>query len=413
MDQKLRALRENRITIGDPNSLKSNHIVVLGLHDASRYRAKLSVWLPKLHLGEATLVIIDNFSTDDTWEWAKEFFNQELSDKNVFLIRNQMNFGGYGSVALNMDLLGRAEWITTLHQDDMYSPSHYRAHSAATLESPMNLGMISSEAVSVDKNGRTLGYPKAAWLLEDQATPIDIFLAHLKLHVFPFSGATFRVKMLKDIAIPWHSTAFPDTELVMRACSAWQFKYLSEPKVEYFENAASESHVLTNEQRFNGAFFALVRVFRDQSFRKLCESAGSTQIQSFVQAIDEGITVRIKNPDLRKLLKVIAQESVVEALGPNPTSARLLAEYYGAIGDLQATRLLNDLSNRNSALVDAALTSEHRNDMQSFSQIFKLFLLRTASVVPRRILKCLFVELMKRKCGRVLFPAWNFKWKKK
>lgn len=413
MDTMLTLLRKNRITIGDPTLLFSNHLVVLGLYEASRYRDKLTDWLPKLHLGDATLVVIDNFSQDDTWEWARGFFISELFDSNVFLIRNQMNFGGYGSIASNMDLLGSAKWITTLHQDDMYSPSHVDAHSAAILEATDDLGMISSEAVSVDGNGRILGYPKAAWLLDDSATPIDIFLAHLKLHVFPFSGASFRVKLLQDIGIPWHSTAFPDTELVMRASADWRFKYLNEPQVEYFENAVSESHLLTNEQRHNGAFFALVRVFRDQSFKKLCERTDFSQIQAFAEAIDEGITVRIGNLEMRKLLKVIAQESIVEVLGPNPTSSRLLAEYYGSIGDVQATRLLNDLSFSDPSELNASHHASSDNQSKSFRQIFKLLILRTASLFPRRMLKSVFVLLMKSKWGKSLFPAWDFKWKKK
>lgn len=405
-------LRKNRLTIGEQQSLDSKHLVVLGLHESSRYRNKIMTWLPRIDFGQTSLVIIDNHSVDDTWNWARELIDSQALNCKLFLIRNQMNYGGFGTLASNLDLLNNAEWITTLHQDDKYEPNHIRAHSIAISNASEKVGIVSSEAVSVDENGKKLGYPKAAWLLGNNASPVDVFLAHLKLHALPFSGASFRTNLLNQVVIPWHSTAFPDTELVMRAASTWSYKYLEEPKVQYFENPTSESHLLADTQREYGAYLALVRVFRDSSFMALCKQVDKSQLEAFITAVQDGVLLRIKNNELRQTLQIIAQEALVEAVGPNRYSSKILGNFYSSIGDVQATRLLDDL---------AALPNFHRNrsvnmtklSYQPASTNFKTFILKLAGVIPRKALKFIFSSIMKTKLGKRLFPSWDFKWTKK
>lgn len=408
----INSLNVERITVGDPADLASKQIVVLGLYESSRFRLKIMQWLPRLDFGKTTLVIIDNHSMDDTWTWLQGLIKSQSLECKTFLIRNQMNFGGYGSLASNLDLLNKAEWITTLHQDDFYEPDHINAHSSVIAKAPENLGIVSSEAVSVDERGKKLGYPKPAWLLGNEASPVDVFLAHLKLHALPFSGASFRTTLLEQIAIPWHSTAFPDSEIIMRAATKWRYTYLTVPKVEYFENPASESHLLTDKDREAGVYFALVRVFRDSSFFSLCEKVELRDLESFTLAINDGIATRVKNPELRHNLQVIAQESIVEALGPNRFSSGILAEFYRSMGDVQATRLLDDLA--------GSLQFRNNNDASPLlfekqlpKMTLKIIFLRLASFLPRIVLKKAFVTLMKTKIGKRLFPIWNFTWKKR
>lgn len=412
MNSMLEALREKRLTIGDLANLETKHIVVLGLFESSRYRSKIMQWLPSMDFGDSTLVAIDNNSSDDTWTWLQDLFRSQVLNCKFFLIRNQMNYGGYGTLTSNLDLLKKAEWITTLHQDDHYEPSHITSHSSAISNASESVGIVSSESVSVDDKGKKLGYPKAAWLLGKEASSVDVFLAHLKLHSLPFSGASFRSDLLEQYAIPWHSNAFPDTELVMRAASKWTYIYLEEPKVKYFENPVSESHLLSENHRSFGAYFALVRVFRDTSFFSLCRQVDQSQLESFTRAIHDGIFVRIKNPDLRQSLQVIAQEAIIESIGPNKFSSRILAQFYSSIGDNQATQFLNNLAGRSNS----ALETEPESTLPDLKQPnipLKVVFLKVTGSLPQAVLKTIFVAIMKTKIGKNFFPNWNFTWKKK
>lgn len=121
--------------------------------------------------------------------------------------------------------------------------------------------MICSEAKSRSEANKTIPYPRANWLLRQDADPIAVFLSNLKNHTYPFSGATFAREVLERFPIPWHSTAFPDTEIVMKMCVEYKVRFSTEVTVEYLENAESESHSLSSSQREFGAFQALIRVF--------------------------------------------------------------------------------------------------------------------------------------------------------
>jgi len=143
------------------------------------------------------------------------------------------------------------------------------SHIENSNEASNFLGMSCFEAISVNIEGKRLGYPCGAWFLGPDPRAADIFIAHLKNHSYPFSGASFRTSMLREISIPWHSTAFPDAEIVLRALPFWSFKYLQSATVKYLENPDSESHALSTEHRDFGGFLALVRVFKSDGFQCL------------------------------------------------------------------------------------------------------------------------------------------------
>ena len=397
--------------------------VFLGVYNASPYFKKIEGWLERLNLAGANLVVVDNASTDGTWDWIHDQLIPLLGDSWITSVRNPINVGGYGSLALNLDLVEKSKWLMTLHQDDSYSPDHVLGHLDAIQAADNSLGMISSEATSFTPNGDRLSYPRGAWLLGSAPEPADVFLAHLRSHSYPFSGASFRGDLLNSIQVPWHSTSFPDTEIVLRAAACWRFAYLSRSTVQYLENPTSESHALDQSQIEHGVFLALVRVFRSYEFARLVDELNVSSLDNFALGINSALRARLSNPSLLGLLQAIAQESLMHATGPIPASAFMLAGAFRGLGDHQASSTLDSLSgiasgqsqthfrlskekiifSDHTSTVDREIT----NDLKTIAWIPTVL-----GDFPKWISKIIYLTALKLAPVRRKRPDWDFRWKK-
>lgn len=381
------------------------HVVFLGIYNAERFIPKIGKWLPNLRFGDSALVIADNASTDNSLEMVTELALK--SPVPYALIRNTQNYGGYGNLAVNLEHLQNARWVTTLHQDDAYAANHLTGHIEILNNSPENLGMIASEAKSIDVRGRSVPYPRASWLLEPGADPVTIFLAHLKQHVFPFSGATFAKQALLDFPIPWHSTAFPDTELVMKMVADYRLTFAPGITVEYLENPQSESHSLSHSHRDLGAFQALIRTFAHPNYSKICKAVHPESQGKFLTALEEGIQARIHDPQLRKILIQTSLELSTEHLGMNPHIAERLVQVYADAKDYRAVEVLENLSSKIRQDVTFERENSHQKQRTNWVRGWLLNLLR---LVPRNLRTILIRGLVASSTGRKLFKSWDFDW---
>jgi len=415
----IRELRHAREIIGELACLKQDLVVFLGIYNSAEFFSKLEKWLPRLDTKGAPMLVVDNHSSDETWEWVKERLGQLLEGRPVVYVRNPVNLGATGSLALNMDILAGAKWVMTLHQDDEYLPTHVEEHKKVILTAPVNLGMISSESRSVSPKGKTLSYPRGAWFLASMASPADIFIAHLKNHSYPFSGATFSIKMLQEIPILWHSTAFPDTEMVLKALPKWGFHYIPKSTVRYLENPASESHALNGYQRDLGAFLALVRVFRCQEFSKLLRTLPLEQVRDFSIGLNDGLKIRLKDPTLLGLIQAIAQEAVVEECGPSRTGTEFLAPAFLDLGDHQAAATLSNLANfapleRAEAAQDPIIFFSQDSSYNSPQGAGILTRLAPAllGLLPPALGRFLYTKYLELPFLNRSRSQWNFKWRR-
>jgi len=381
------------------------HVVFLGIFNAERFLGKIGDWLPNLQFGDSALVIADNASTDKSSEMVSELAKHKGIPYAV--IRNARNYGGYGNLAANLEYFHSAEWVTTLHQDDHYKANHLAGHREILKKPPENLGMVASEAKSLDVRGKSIPYPRANWLLAADADPVTIFLANLKQHVFPFSGATFAKQALLDFPIPWHSTAFPDTELVMKMVTDYRFVFAPGITVEYLENPQSESHSLSDINRDQGAFHALIRVFSHPNYAKICKAVRPESQDNFLDALIEGIQVRIHDPYLREILVQTTLELSAQYIGMSPKIAHRLVQVHLAARDYRAVEVLTNIASGNGQ----KLSFEHEEAAQSHSKnkgkSWLLSLLRSA---PRGLRVFLMRSLMASSAGKRILRSWNFDW---
>jgi hypothetical protein len=337
----LETIRANRELIGDPLILTSSHTAYLGLFNPTEHWPSVKEWLGRLKHEGIPLLAVDNQSEDQSWTTTVREI--QALYPNSLLVRNPINLGGFGSLVVNLDLLKNSQWVTTFHQDDIYPETHLLEHGKLTKSCGKDVAIISSEQESFAPDGARLGYPRASWLLGQAPNQKDIFLANLRHHTLAFSGATFRIEMLKDISIPWHSTAFPDTEIVLKMLPKWTGIVTSASIVKYLENPISESHSIPDSEKNLGATMALIRVFNTSNFVDLCRSLEEHEVEGFVSEVLIGLSTRISDPIAASTVSLVALEAMAQHLGPNRTIAERLEPFYASIGASASTMLIHRL----------------------------------------------------------------------
>ena len=390
--------------------IKAEHVVYLGIFNADEFRNKIESWLPALNLDGAHLVIGDNYSSDTSLSWLIKLVDS--IDVKRTIIRNDKNYGGYGGFAINLHRFPETKWFTTLHQDDRYRADHVQKHREVLRANHSNLGMICSEFESVLPNGKKVAYPRAYWFLSQSSDPVTIFLANLKNHAYPFSGATFSRDIFEKFPIPWHSSAFPDTEIVLKMCGEYSVAFAEGLTVEYLENPSSESHSLTPAQREFGSFQALNRVFTHKNFGLVCNSVSLPNQTKFIGGLIDGISVRFRDNQLRRLMTQVALEQSAQHLGFTPDLARELAKGYMSVQDTRAVDVLAAIGGFSTNELKSDLLSPATPISNTTSNTLKSIWFKFFGYLPLKIRKSAFRLLMKSSSAKSRMKAWDFDWER-
>lgn len=408
-------LRSARSVVGKFEKGLSANVAFLGLYNAEPHFARLESWIPHLkHLeGEKpSIVLVDNASTDSTPDFMT-YMTDRLRELqwNVVAATNPINLGGWGSLQLNLDLLSDFSWVTTFHQDDIYEAGHLRDHAELCRSSATDLGLISSEANSVDSQGRKLGYPRGAWFTEANITSAEMFLALIRSHYLPFSGATFRMAFLKQADIPWTSTAFPDTELLLSGIPDWKYMYTEQPKVTYLENPFSESHSLGVQERRHGASLALLRVFGSQGFAQMVSKLESEEFVAFCGNLRGALVVRLGDSELTRMVYAFALDVAVRSrIGKRGVSSHfeVLSKGYAEVEDWFAANMSSELGHFENGRAIESRGKIGRGHSSSKRMSVKAPLLLIVGLLPEKLLKRFWVRIMRLRISKKIWPQWDY-----
>lgn len=334
-------LRSNRLVVRPAEQISRNATatIYLGLFNADPYLDSLLEQL-QAQKGDLPVLVVDNASEDGTWSriqgWVKIF------GKRLTLVRNPKNLGGAGSLYLNSDLI-TTDWFLTFHQDDFYLANHASTLCQAIESASADTICISTEMGRLSPDGlKSPTPPRASWFLPD-TTPETMFLTNLRLHNVPFPAAAFRTNKFFEIETPWHSTAFPDTEWVLLAASQGTFKFIPDETMRYRENPNSESHAIDRAEKYLGAMSALMRVFANPSFRKICHGVRPEDRRAFAVSCFEGIEIRLGEvSDYSNLIKLAAAEQMTSAWGYEETTpTNFVRDFYQSLGSPRVPSFLD------------------------------------------------------------------------
>jgi glycosyltransferase involved in cell wall biosynthesis len=341
----------------NPNKQKFNLITVyVGLYNAIAYLDSLFESIKLQTNTQFKLVLADNHSTDGTWERVLSW--QELLPNEVILIRNPCNVGGTANLQMNLDLID-TDWFCAFHQDDIYLENHVETLVEGIRASIEDQIMISTEMLSIDESGNKLPMkPRSAWLISEM-TKEEQFVANLFTHSIYWPCTAFKTAPFKEIEVPWHSAAFPDTEILLRLLSFGRGLQISKPTMYYRENTQSMSHFLDQEEVMFGAAASLIRVFSSEEFKKIIENQEKEAFEEFSKKVLNGLNIRLKdNQHLVRLVTFYALEMMNSARGyESGNSITELLNVYNEFNGERTVEVLQNVIEFQDAIKKDAATS--------------------------------------------------------
>jgi glycosyltransferase involved in cell wall biosynthesis len=318
--------------------------VFIGIYNGEKYLESLQKQLLSQTYQDFHLVVIDNFSTDNSWKALADW--PAIFGEKLILRRNDMNLGGGGSLAkaLNSGLIN-TQWFTMIHQDDYYFTGHIEKLNETIQSSSEDVVAVCTGMASMDENSDSLPTPpRASWLVDDYSTPHS-FLINLRTQTLSFPTTAFRTKEFLQCFRFWHSPTFSDTETTLLLCGHGEFRYISQETMRYRENPQSESHVINSVEALLGATISLLRVFSSEEFRTVLSKVDQSQRGLFFDELMSSIEIRLRESNLLYLVKILASESCANAWEykeSRPSS--LLSEFYEAMNSRFTQTLLSNLS---------------------------------------------------------------------
>jgi glycosyltransferase involved in cell wall biosynthesis len=300
--------KQKRIIISRNNTPASILTVWLGVYNGSQYINSLATQLMKQTYTDFSLLVVDNASTDDSWEKLQDWLL--LFDGKITLIKNPINMGLYGSLVLNRDHI-MSEWLLPMHQDDYYLKNHVLTHLNQINRANSEVVAISTDMASMNNEGKKLiTLPRGSWFPAGDDAP-SRFIQNLISIVVPQPSTSFKTEEFFDSMGPWHdSWSFCDVELTLKMIAKGDFIQVKKQTMRYRENPMSASHVIQDDERKIGAVIGLTRVFASQEFVKIAKQVEPRDREAFTAAIRHGIKTRVGESDFYEFICLIAMESL-------------------------------------------------------------------------------------------------------
>ena len=337
-------LNGREIIIGSKYSgavVENPFTVYVGIYNGTNYLQSLLEQIKTQELHDFPLIIVDNCSTDESWQrilnWPSEILDRSK------LIRNPFNLGGTGSLSLNCSEV-ETDWLVTWHQDDTYSSNHLAVLCDAINVSSKREIVIFTDMGTQNMDGKKIFTPVRQSWVANLETPQNTFLSNLLQQSVSYPSAAFRMSALTPIRIPWHSSSFPDTEITLLQAPLGSFKFKPELTMLYRMNPQSESHDLDPRERVLGPFAALSRVMASDSFFRLCGDVALEERGNFAKAVLRGIDTRLGNSPFSEIVKLIASETMGLSWDYSETISRdQILRTYNIAEDGRTTKLLEEL----------------------------------------------------------------------
>jgi glycosyltransferase involved in cell wall biosynthesis len=338
-------LRRDRKTVGQfSGGFGFKTTVFLGLFEGKQYLQARIKELEAQTSQDFYLLIVDNCSSDFDLNYAQDLLIGFPVFKDRYqIVQNPVNLGGLGSFQLNLDRI-QTPWITTVHQDDQYLPSHIATHLQEINKCSDEIISMSTDTGSLSADGKKQpAPPRANWFIEKK-NRYDQFLAIVAEQVIPFPALSIRTAFVELDEVPWHTAAFSDSEQTLRALMQGKHEFLPKQTVLYRENPNSESHTQGEKVRIFSATLGLLRVFGSNEFVYFLRGVKKDNRWEFASKLDNAINRRISNPEYSKLLWSMCLEQMTHAWAyEEPKTTAATSEMFSKVGQSYTPGILNGI----------------------------------------------------------------------
>ena len=289
--------------------------VFLGTYNAEPWIEQVISSLEAQDCAPFTVKIVDNASTDDTILLSENLFSRNAFKNNYTLLKNNKNIGAISSFLDRLDQFD-SDWIVMIHQDDIYHPDHIRTLSSAIMASNENTGVIFTAMKRVDGEGNVQVSPPTLSSKLSKTNRLENFMLSLQLSPINFPACALKVSELLTTNTTRHTTAFNDSEMLLRIMCVSDVCYVPSETVHYRVypgNAAAITSSLANDRAI---FVGLVELFHSKEVDEVLRLAKtSSHWEKLVASIDQAIEIRIENAEIKNLTRNMIAETLIRRFG--------------------------------------------------------------------------------------------------
>lgn len=416
-------LRNMRVVISNREFHRKDLILWVGIYNGSSYLDSLVNQLKSQTVNDFDLLVVDNGSTDDSWEHLQDWLT--VFKGRITLVKNPINLGFIGSMQLNEDLIN-SDWVLQIHQDDYYFMNHVEVHLDHIRNAKHEVVAVSTDMASMRNDGKRLpSLPRASWFPSGKDLPSQ-FLQNLMALSIPWPSTSFRTKELFESFVPWHNFAFMDVEITLRILTRGKVVHVKKQTMKYRENPVSASHSINDHERGFGAAIGLTRIVSSNEFLIVAREVHPSDRDKFADAIKRGIEIRLGKTELVDFIHLMALESMAFAWKyENNTPIEVIYSDYKKINSTSVVKLLDgiilknggysDNSEKESSTFDFFETPEEVSNWVSKPKVGKIL----KSIIYRALIEPLPYPLKRLVIERALSLGvkfgmkhrWNFTWR--
>lgn len=381
----------------------TNFQVFLGTYNAEPWIKSVIYSLESQDHEPFTVKIIDNASEDNTVQIIEKLFSEYTFRNTYELIKSDKNVGAISSFYERLNLF-EAEWIVMIHQDDIYHSDHISTLVDAINTADSEVGIVFSAMKRVDaENNEKLSPPTlASKLLEKDR--FGNFLLSLQIFPINFPACAMRKSQLLKSETTRHTTAFNDTELLLRMLCFSDIIYTQKETMHYrvFDgNAASQTSKFANDR---AVFIGLNEIFHSTEFKVILELAKTDlQIKNLIHSINQAIDIRINDEFTKKLAKNAVAEILTRHFGY--TNELILENLHSSLSNFNLV-VESGLAKNQRFISDYSITALNLSTESSFVEDFQsIAVIKTARFVK---FSSVFSLELREKCFNLMFNSKIF-----
>jgi glycosyltransferase involved in cell wall biosynthesis len=340
----------------------TNFQVFLGTYNASPWIENLVHALEKQTCDPFTVNIIDNASTDDTLELIENLFATFQMRNNYKLVKSSLNIGPISTFMDRLELFD-TDWIFMVHQDDYYHPDHFQVLIDGINEAKETTGIVFTAMQRMNENSvEIFSTPTLSSKLSEQ-NRLENFLLTLQINPVNFPSCALRKSLLQKVNTTRHTTAFNDTEMLLRMMCISDVKYLPVETMHYRIHSGNADKVTDPFANSYAVVNGFIQLFESSEFAELLENISlDADFDNLVLAINSALDIRITDLHLRNLLRGILAESLIRKTGyTNSAFVSLLKEAHVALSLNAELKVIENLSKDTSYTSNNLTESSNQN----------------------------------------------------
>jgi glycosyltransferase involved in cell wall biosynthesis len=259
--------------------------------------------------------IFDNASTDNTVAMISNILSKTDLKNEYTFFRNDQNIGAISSFLDRLDQFD-CDWIVMVHQDDYYHPDHISTLASALKEEPESTGIVFTAMQRIDGQGNVKLSPPTLSSKLSETNRLENFMLSLQLSPVNFPACALKKSDLQLVNTSRHTTAFNDTEILLKMMCIADVKYIPKETMHYRVYAGNAASITSNLANDRAIFVGLVELFHSKEVDQVLTLVTSDEHwYKLIESINQAIDIRIQSKEIQDLARNMISESLVRRFG--------------------------------------------------------------------------------------------------